>query len=246
MVDKALFIDSSGARDTMRQIEMLTNNLANATTTGFRADYETIKTLSASENKNETRFYSSIDKSYSDFTPGPVTETGRDLDVAVNGPGFLVVQSKSGREGMTRAGDLQLKNSFLTTPDGNLVLVNSGVIRLPENAQRILIGQDGTVSAKVPGQVELTPVDRIRLVNPPVQQLAKGDDGLFYLPEGESIRPDHSLRVTAGSLEGSNVNAVKALVDLIEISRRFETHTNLMKEFKDSAGKANQLLNVKG
>ncbi|RDI39959.1 flagellar basal body rod protein FlgF [Aquicella lusitana] len=244
MVDKALFIGSSGAKDSMHELEILANNLANITTTGFRADHEVIKQVPINENNKQTRFYSSVDKSFSNFEPGPITETGRDLDVAISGQGFIAVQSKSGQEAFTRAGDLQLKNGFLTTQAGDLVLGSSGVVNVPDQAQRIALGQDGTITVKIAGQTDMVNIDRIKLVNPDISKLHKGIDGLFYLAEGESARQDNSVRVRPGALEGSNVNAVEALTDLIELSRRFEMHTHLMKDFKDNASKANQILSL--
>lgn len=245
MIDKALFIDTNGAKNSMHQLEIITNNLANVGTIGFRADYETSKPVTMNANaKNQSKFYSSMERTYSDFQPGPLISTERDLDIAMEGKGFIAVQSKSGEEAYTRAGHLQLQNGFLTAADGNLILGSGGVIRIPDQAERVVISHDGTISVKFDGQTDLVRVDRIKLTNPPVAQLNKGPDGLFYLPEGESVRLDENIRVTPGALEGSNVNAIKTLTDLIDLSRSFEFHTNLIKDFKDSASKANQILSL--
>lgn len=244
MVDKALFIDASGAKDSMHELEMISNNLANLNTIGFRADYQTTKQAPVNDDPNQTRVYSTIDRNYSKFDAGPITNTGRDLDIALAGPGFISVQSNTGQEGYTRAGDLQLRKGFLTTHSGDLVLGSSGPISIPEQAQRINISKDGFISVKLVGQTDMVQIDRIKLANPNIAQLNKGNDGLFYLPEGENAKLDPSLRLTPGALEGSNVNAVQTLTDLIDLSRRFEFHTHLMNEFKDSASKANQMLNV--
>jgi len=244
MVDKALFIGSSSAKNSMRELEILSNNLANASTIGFRADHQVIKQAPVNNEIGQTRFYSSMDQSFSNFDPGPVFETGRDLDVAISGKGFIAVQSESGQEAYTRAGDLQLKNGFLKTKSGDLVLGSSGVIKLPEQVQRVSITQDGMLTVRVTGQKNYINVDRIKLVNPPIEKLHKGVDGLFYLAEGETARIDRNMRIQPGALEGSNVNTVEALTNLIELSRRFELHTHLMKDFKDNASKANQILSL--
>lgn len=244
MVDKAIFIDSSGAKDSMHQLEIIANNLANLSTVGFRADYETTKQAPVNEDDKQTRVYSTIDRSYSNFDAGPVTNTGRDLDVAVTDKGFIAVQSKNGGEAYTRAGDLQIKNGFLVTHSSDLVLGQGGPINIPDQAQRVNISPDGTVAVKIVGQTDMVTIDRMKLTAPPIAKLNKGKDGLFYLPEGETVRADNSVSLTPGALEGSNVNPVKTLTDLIDLSRRFELHTHLMNDFKENASKANQLLSL--
>lgn len=246
MVDKALYVAASGANDAMKELGVITNNLANANTSGFRADYEVMKQHQVGNDPNATRVYSVGSSTYSSFTQGPIANTGRDLDVALAGNGFIAVQSKTGAEGYTRAGDLQIKNGVLTTGNGNVVLSPTGVIQVPLDAERISIGNDGTVNAKLKGQTDMVPLSRIKLVNPPASQLQKGADGLFYLPQGDAAKQDDSIRLTPGALEGSNVNPVETLTSLIEISRQFEMRTNLLKTVQENATKANQLLNVQG
>ncbi len=244
MVDKALFIDSSAAYDSMRQLEILSNNLANLGTIGFRADHEVFKPITIGNDPKQVRVYSSLDKTFSNFEPGSSITTARDLDVAIAGPGFIAIQTKAGLEGYTRAGDLQLRSGFLTTRSGDFVKGSSGVIKIPNETERVIIGADGSVSAKVPGQIDFVTVNHIKLTNPPLEKLEKGIDGNFYLPEGETAKPDANIKLTPGTLESSNVNAIQTLTDLIELSRNFEFHTNLMKQFTDNAAKANQLLSL--
>lgn len=243
MVDKALFLGTSGAKSSMHQLTMITNNLANINTTGFRADYELMKTENVGGgDKQSTRVYSSADKSYSDFKHGPLLHTDRNLDVAIQKEGFIAVQTKEGKEAYTRAGDLQISNGFLTTQSGDLVLGTSGVVSVGQ-VEKIAIGDDGTISARVPGEHDLVAVNRIKLTNPPLSDLQKGPDGLFYLSgNATSSKQDDSIRLVTGSLEGSNVNPVTTLTSLIELSRSFEMHTNLMKTVESLATKANQIL----
>lgn len=245
MVDKASFIGMTGAENSLRQLEILTNNLANANTTAFRGDYEVMhqKVINANDSK-QSRVYSALDGSYTDFRPGPIIETGRDLDLAISGPGFIAVQSSSGEEAYTRAGNLQLnQNRMLVTKTGELVLGNNGVINIPP-AEQLNISNDGTVSARLLGTNELVPIDRIKFTNPDVSHLSKGADGLFHMTEGETAPVDPNIKIIFGALEGSNVSPIETLTKLIELSRHFEVHTNLMKSMAENSGKANQLLEL--
>lgn len=242
-MDKALYIGTSGANNSMHQLEILTNNLANINTVGFRGDYELMKQYDVSSNGQKIRSYSMIDKTYSDFKPGPIIRTGRDLDVALSESGFITVQAQSGKEGYTRAGDLQIKNGFLTTQSGHLVKGDSGLINVG-NAEHVTIGTDGTVSIRTAGEHKLINVGRIKLVNPSLKDLQKGTDGLFYASNGSDVKYDPKLKLTTGALEGSNVNPVETLTNLIELSREFEMHSNLMKTMSEDASKSNQILSL--
>ena len=243
MVDKALFIGTDGAKNSMHQLQMITNNLANVNTVGFRADYETRKNMVVNAG-NGARVYSVADKNYSDFQQGPLITTGRELDIAMNGKAFLAVQGKSGEEGYTRAGDLEVRDNLLKTKAGELVLGTNGVVNLPANTERVTIGIDGTVSAKVMGQQDPVVLSRVKLVTPDLDQLHKGTDGLFYLQNDGKAKPDFNATLTAGVLEGSNVNAVETLTHLIQLSRDFEFHTNLMKSIQENNSHANGLLQL--
>lgn len=246
MVDKALFIGTSGAKNSVHELEIITNNLANINTTGFREDYQVMKQYQVDKKqKRQSRAYSVMQKTYSDFKSGPILHTDRTLDVAISGKGFIAVQSKSGKEGYTRAGDLQIKNGILTTQNGEIVLGTSGVINMG-NAQKFSIGSDGTISARLPGERNLITINQIKLVDPPVDQLEKGKDGLFYLPgDASALKRNNDITLISGALEGSNVNPVVTLTDLIEVSRQFEMHTDLMKTIKEDATKANEILELR-
>lgn len=241
-MDKALFIGSTSANTSMHQLEVITNNLANADTTGFRADFELMKQYHVNNQADKARSYSVLDRTYSDFKPGPVIHTGRDLDVAVNGSGFIAVQNKAGQEAYTRAGDLQIRNGFLTTRAGELVLGTSGFIEVG-TAQRVALSSDGTVAVKVQGVTDMVTVNRIKLVKPNEADVHKGPDGLFYVADG-AVKQDPKLKLTTGSIEGSNVNPVETLTSLIQLSRNFEFHTKFMHTLQEEAGAANQLLQI--
>lgn len=243
-MDKALFIGMSGADSQMHQLEVLTNNLANVNTPAFRSDSTVSTPFNVNINGQQTRIYSKLDKSYTDFSHGALYSTGRDLDVAITGDGFIAVQNKNGEEGYTRAGNLQISaNGVLTTASGLPVKGNGGIIAIPQ-AERVQIAQDGTVLAKLQGTTNLVPVDRIKLTNPQIAGLEKGEDGLFYLPNNTAAQPDLNVRVASQQLEGSNVNAIDTLTKLIDISRQYEFHANMMKSIADNSGVVNQLLEV--
>lgn len=246
MVDKAIFVSSGGTDALMRRMEVLTNNLANATTPGFRADFTTSKQTKAGSGVKSSRLYSSVGSTWSDFSHGPVTATGRDLDVAISGEGMLAVQSRNGKEGYTRAGNLHVRNGFLVTGAGHLVLgIAGGVIPVPEDAVQLKIAEDGSVSVKIRGGSTESIVGRMKLVNPEIHELDKGDDGLLYPKgNGSSFRMNEKVRLMSGALEGSNVNTVKALTDLVELSRQFEMQSRLMKSVQENAEKANQVMSL--
>lgn len=246
MVDTALFVGMSGAKEAMHSLQVISNNLANANTIGFRADYETIKSLPVTSDAKETRVYSAPDRTYSDFKPGAIMKTGSDLDVALSGPGFIAVQTKEGKEAYTRAGNLRITpQGVLVTQRGDIVLGSTGVITIPQ-ATKIHIGERGGVSAQLigDGEKDLTELGSIKLVDAPPSQLQKGEDGLFYLAEGATAMPSDKVTLVSGALEGSNVDPVRALTEIIDISRQFEMHTKLMRALEDNTMKANQLLEV--
>jgi flagellar basal-body rod protein FlgF len=181
-----------------------------------------------------------------DFSPAAVTNTGRDLDVAIQGRGFIAVQAPDGGEAYTRAGDLRVgPGGLLSTGAGHLVIGEGGPVAIPPNSS-LLIGGDGTISVQPLGQgpETLSIVDRIKLVDPDTSQLSKGGDGLMRLPEGEIAGASATVRVTGGSLEQSNVNVAKTLVNMIELSRQYEMQINVIKTSKEDADAAAQMMRI--
>ena len=243
-MDKALFIAMNGANQAMNRLSILTNNLANLNTTGFKGDFPVMQPFPV--NNTPSRVYSTMDRTYSDFQLGPIVNTDRDLDVAITTPGYFAVQNATGAEGYTRAGSLQISpDGLLTTSDGRLVLGDSGLINIPP-ADRISISQDGTVSIHPVGTngTELINVGKIKLVNPPTDNLQKGDDGLFYPLDGQTAQADNNVRLLNGAVEASNVSPMVALTDMIELSRDYERQMNLMRTESEDANTANQLLQL--
>lgn len=197
------------------------NNLANVGTDGFQAELSYLM-----ETEEGRQAFSSPD-----LSAGFVRSTGRNLDIAVKGEGWIAVQGIDGTEGYSRRGDLQV-DAFgqVTDGAGHPIFGNNGPIALPPYSN-VEIGADGTISIQPLGQTAntLAVVDRIKLVEIEPQQLARGEDGLMRLPEGETAVASANVQVISGSLEGSNVNAVEEMVKMIDLARRFEAQIQLMR-----------------
>jgi flagellar basal-body rod protein FlgF len=241
-----LYAAMSGAKQIQAAQGVHSNNLANAGTTGFRADVLSFSSLPLAANGRETQVYSQAAPGGVDFSPGLIRTTGAELDIAVNGAGFIAVQDKNGNEAYTRAGDLRLSaNGILETGAGHPVLGNGGPIAIPP-AEKLEIGADGTISIRPLGQTAstLAVLDRIKLVNPDARILEKGGDGLLRARGKTTLDPDVSVTLISGSLESSNVNAVQAMVEMIALAREFEMQVKLMNAAKENDISATQLLKL--
>ncbi len=235
-MDRMLYVAMSGASETMLAQGTNSNNLANANTTGFLSDLQQFRSMPVFGDGFPTRVFALSERPDIDFTRGSIQSTGRDLDVAVRGDSWIAVQSKDGSEAMTRAGDLQIDaNGLLMTGTGLPVLGNNGPIAIPPT-EKIEIATDGTISIRPLGQGanELAIVDRIKLLTPQKSELEKGMDGLIRLKSGLPAIADADARITTGALESSNVNTVSALVDMIELARKFEMQVKMMKTAEDT------------
>ena len=243
-MDRSLYVAMTGATQVMRAQEAVSHNLANASTVGFKSELSAFQSLPVLGQGEATRINAVARGIGADTTQGSVTSTGRSLDVAVQGSGWIAVQAPDGSEGYTRAGDLQLTaDGLLTDASGHPVIGNGGPINLPASAQ-LLIGEDGTIST-VPigeGPATVAALDRLRLVNPDPTQLVQGDDGLMHLAGGGNAAPDTTVRVTSGALENSNVNASSELVKMIALSRQYDMQIKSIKASEDNAASASKLL----
>jgi flagellar basal-body rod protein FlgF len=241
-----LYVAMTGAQQTLLAQTANTHNLANASTTGFRADLEAFRAMPVYGPGQPSRVYAMAERPGTDLSPGTVSSTGRELDVAVNGDGWIAVQAADGSEAYTRAGDLRIdSNGQLVNGAGHAVLGNSGPIAIPPST-KIEIGADGTITSRGLGQAPstLSAVDRIRLVNPPKAELMKGADGLMRVRNGAAVEPDAAVHLTPGSLESSNVNAVEAMVNMITLSRQFEMQVKAMRTTEDIDQSAAQILRM--
>lgn len=246
-MDKALYIAMTGARHNMLAQTNHANNLANINTTGFRADFAQARSMPVYYGEgNPTRAYALTESPGSDFSHGALSTTGRDLDMAISGDGFIAVLAPDGTEAYTRAGNMVVDaNGFLRTGNGLPVMGNAGPIALPP-LEKLEIGADGTLSAVVQGQgpEAMVELDRIRLVNPDVQGLEKSLDGLFRQRNGEVAPPAAEVRLISGALESSNVNAVSAFTEILSLSRQYEMQIKLMKDAEQNSEASSQLLRI--
>ena len=244
-MDRLIYTAMTGAKQTLEQQATTSHNLANATTTGFRAQLDSFRAVPVIGSPMPTRAFVVDATVGNDFSPGPIQSTGRDLDVAVQGKGWIAVQLEDGTEAYTRNGSLKIsENGVLQTQNGTNVMGDGGPIAIPPDVT-VTIGGDGTVSAvSAAGNRTVTALGRIKLVNPPEDTIVRGDDGLFRVRDNGVADADANVRVAGGSLEGSNVNVVEAMVNMISLARQFEMHMNMLKNAENNAGKAAQLLSL--
>jgi flagellar basal-body rod protein FlgF len=214
----------TGAKQIMQAQAVNNHNIANISTIGFRADSVAFDSSPIYGPGYATRVNAVAGDSGTDFSSGTMENTGRDLDVAVNGKGFIAVRGTDGQEAYTRAGDLRLTpTGALTTASGLAVLSDSGPIVLPPSTT-VSIGNDGTISVVPQGSAPfaITQADRIKLVNPATADLQKGEDGMLRTKSGAKVKSDDSVSITSGELESSNVNAAQSLINMIELQRLYE------------------------
>ncbi|MBL8436900.1 MAG: flagellar basal-body rod protein FlgF [Zoogloeaceae bacterium] len=243
-MDKLIYTAMSGASQTLGQQGAVAHNLANATSTGFRTEMHRLRAVQVQTPALPTRAFVVDASVATDFTPGPLQHSGRALDVAVEGKGWLAVQTPDGREAYTRNGSLELSpNGVLQTRQGLPVVGDGGPVTLPPDDQ-IVIGKDGSISA-IPSSGAVNTVNvvgRLKLVNPPEQDLVRGEDGLFRLSSGEAAPQDEAVQVASGYLEGSNVNVVDQMVTMISLARQFEMQTKMLSSAEANDQAATRIL----
>ena len=245
-MDRLIYTAMTGAKHVFMQQAGTANNLANASTIGFKAQEHRFRAVPVLSEAMPTRAFT-VDASVSDvFDEGPLMFTGRNLDVAVQGRGWLAVQLPDGSEAYTRAGSLDVDvTGLLQTKSGYNVTGDGGPITVPPD-NRVEIAPDGTISV-VPtfGTPNIaTAIGRLKLVNPPEADLVRGADGLFRLRDGQAAPADESVRLASGVLEGSNVNVTDAMVNLISLSRQFEMQVKMLQTADTNAQRADQLLSL--
>lgn len=246
-MDRMLYLSMSGAKQTMVAQSLNANNLANVSTPAFKADLEQFRSMPVFGEGHPSRVYAMVESPGLDFTPGPLNTTGRELDVAIRGEGWIAVQAADGSEAYTRTGNLRISSAgLLVTGSGHPVLGNGGApIAIPQ-AEKVEIGSNGLISIVPIGQGanELAVLDQIRLVNPPKDNLTKGEDGLIRTRDGIEVVADIDVRVVSGALEGSNVNAVSAMVDMITLSRSYEMQVKMMKTAEENDTAVTQIMKM--
>ncbi|UCV08872.1 flagellar basal body rod protein FlgF [Dechloromonas denitrificans] len=245
-MDRLIYTAMTGAKHVFMQQAGTANNLANASTIGFKAQEHRFRAVPVLGEGMPTRAFV-VDASVSDvMDQGPLMFTGRNLDVAVGGKGWIAVQLPDGSEAYTRGGSLDVDvTGLLQTKSGYTVAGDGGPINIPPD-NNIEIAPDGTVSI-VPSfgtPNNSNAIGRVKLVNPPESDLVRGADGLFRLRAGGVAPADETVKLASGTLEGSNVNVTDAMVNLISLSRQFEMQIKMMQTADTNAQRADQLLSL--
>ncbi|MDA8328439.1 MAG: flagellar basal-body rod protein FlgF [Betaproteobacteria bacterium] len=246
-MDNMIYTAMTGASHVLEMQANTANNLANLSTTGFRAQIDTFRAVPVLGSGLPTRTFVAASTVGTDFSPGPMQQTGNSLDVAVQGSGWIAVDMGDGTQAYTRNGSLKInENGLLQTQSGqNVVGIDDGPITVPPNEQ-VTIGTDGTVSS-IPTTGVLSSVSmlgQIKLVNPPEATLVRGDDGYFRTRNGKPAPVDPSVTVEDGAVEGSNVSAVSAMVDMISLGRQFEMQMKLLTNAENNDMKASGFMTL--
>lgn len=230
----------------MQAQTLVSHNLANANTHGFRADLARFQASPVEGAGYPSRVNTVATPAGFDHSSGALISTGRTLDLAVDGAGWIAVQGNDGAEAYTRAGALNINGlGLLETRRGELVLGDNGPIAVPPHTQ-LVVGGDGTLSVVPQGQgpETLAQVGRIKLVNPEVSSLEKRPDGLVQMAGGAVADPDAAVKLVSGFLESSNVNLAEAMVSMIELSRQFEVEVRMMRIADENATRAAELVQI--
>lgn len=250
-MDHAIYTAMGAANAALDRQSVTSNNLANAATTGFRAQLAAFRAVPVVGPSTATRTLVTESTPYNDDTMGAINQTDRSLDVALPQDGWLAVSLPDGSEGYTRNGNIAVDSEGQLSVQGRPLLGDGGVLSVPPQAQ-ITIAADGTITARGAGDEPkaLAEVGRLKMVNASIQTLRHGDDGLFHVVQegaggGQQVLPaDTNLRLTPGALEGSNVSPVKSMVDMIANARSFEMHMKVISTVDDNEKNANQLLSM--
>ncbi|MDN3609359.1 flagellar basal body rod protein FlgF [Vibrio ostreicida] len=248
-MDRALFLAMSGAKQNMQAMQLRANNLANVSTTGFRADLAHARSMQAYGEGMPSRVFSMTERPGHNFQQGSVITTGRDLDATIEGQGWIAVLDNAGNEGLTRNGNMNVDvNGLLRNGKGHLVLGENGApITLPIPVSKIEVGSDGTISVVPQGApadaIEI--VDRIKLTSTNNQALYKDVNGLFRVKDpNAAYEMDAGVKLLTGALEGSNVNAIGEMTNLIDLQRQFEMQAKMMSTAEEMDKASDSLLRM--
>lgn len=247
-MDNLLYISMSGAKESMNALAIHGNNLANASKTGFKASFEQARSMQAYGEGLPTRVFSITESPGQNFENGILKITGRDLDVAVQGDGWLVVDSQLGGQAMTRAGGLNINpQGYLIDTQGNQLIDAQGrPINIPMPVEKLQIRKDGMVEIRPEGAPAdaMEEIAQLKLVNPNIRDITRGNDGLFRRIDGQETQTDENVSLQSGSLEASNVNLSSELTALINLQRQFEMQIKMMKKAEEMDKSSESLLRV--
>ncbi|MHA4866301.1 flagellar basal body rod protein FlgF [Duganella sp. PWIR1] len=239
-MDALIYTAMSGAERALRGQQVHANNLANVDTGGFRANMELSSAQAVNGYGYDDRHLAQLQANAVSTKPGTMKSTGRDLDVAVAGAGFLTVQTANG-EAYTRAGAMQLDETGTLRLNGDTVLGEGGPISVPEYTA-ISIGADGTLSIQAPGTTTMQVIDKLRLVKAEASELTKNVAGLLVARDGQPLATDPTVVLKPGHLEGSNVSAVEEMVSVMSLNRTFEVQMKLFSATDSMAQAGNRLI----
>ncbi|MCK4709650.1 MAG: flagellar basal body rod protein FlgF [Gammaproteobacteria bacterium] len=247
-MDRFLYLAMNGAKNALHAQQTNANNLANASTVGFKAQLDHFQSEPVYGPGYATRAYASDENSGVDFKHGPVMTTGRELDVTINGDGWFTVQAEDGSQAYSRRGDFRTDPTGLLLNGANqIVMGEGGPITIPD-FESLVIGRDGTISILAKGQAAntLVVVDRLKMVKPESSELERGSDGLFRTKDGAEAPLDATVTITNGALEASNVNTVDAMVKMMEYARFYETQVKLMSVAEENDASSARLMRLSG
>ncbi len=249
-MDRALYIAMSGAKQNTLSQTAHSNNMANVSTTGFRADFEQARSMPVFGDYYPSRVYAMSERPSSDFRPGPMVATERSLDIAIDQQGWFAVVGPDGNEAYTRRGDLYVDELGRLVNGEQRQVINAGgaPIIIPPY-ENIDIARDGTIAIQAPGggPAAIAAIDQIKRVNPEVGSVEKGEDGLFRLRDanpGDIAPNDPSVVLISGHLEQSNVNVVHALTNIISLHRQYEMQVKMMSTVDENAAATTRILEI--
>ncbi|WP_372763218.1 flagellar basal body rod protein FlgF [Pseudoalteromonas sp.] len=246
-MDKMVYIAASGAKQSLMGLALKANNLANANTTGFKADFAQARSMQAFGEGLPTRVFAMQERPGSDMTSGGIMQTGRNLDIAMSDNAWLSVQDASGNEAYTKVGTLNITaQGMLVTSGGRQVIGEGGPVILPVPIEKIEFSEDGAIQVRPQGAPAnfLEEVDRLKVVEANSAMLEKGNDGLFRPKANQTVETSANVKVISGALEASNVNPVHEMVDMISHQRQFELQVKLMKTAEEIDERQDQLLRI--
>jgi flagellar basal-body rod protein FlgF len=245
-MDRLLYVAMTGAKQLMQAQALVSHNLANVSTSGFRADLARFEARPVEGPGYPSRVNTVATGLGFNRSAGTLVQTGEVLDVAIDGDGWLAVQARDGSEALSRGGALSVNElGLLQTERGELVLGDNGPLSIPPYTQ-IAVAADGTISVVPQGQgpETMAQIGRFKLVNPEAARLTKRVDGLIAIKDNQEIESDAEVKLASGFIETSNVNVAATLVDMIEFQRQFDIAVRMMQTADQNAARAASLASI--
>ncbi len=239
-MDRLGYTAMTAASRTLSSLQVRANNLANVNTPGFRADLEQANAVAVEGYGYDSRHMAQVQNNGVSLEPGPLMATGRDLDIAIQGRGLIAVEDGNG-EAYTRHGSMQVDSELRLTINGRAVIGENGPIVLPEY-DSVHIGSDGVVSVKPRGEIVMSEIERIKLVDIPAGELTKTATGLLIPVDGQEAPANEDVTLVSGHLEGSNVSSIEQLVATMSLNRLFETQVKMMKAAEGLSEAGNRII----